>query len=131
MASRLSRCPPLNQNIGTFSTEQIFLLFIGVSTGLAILGRLVLRRLGRAHHKRRAWALFNVASSLVFVGFTWAMGFPALAVVLALISCAVIAIYNWKMVWFCDECGGLALDRLFHPRPETCPRCGARQPGAS
>lgn len=130
-AKGTSRFPSLNQNLATISAEQMLVLFFGVWTGLALLGRIILRRPARARHKRRVWALFNLASSLVFVGFIWAMGFPALAVVLALLSCVVIAIYNWRMVWFCDECGGLALDRLFHPRPETCPRCGVRQPGAS
>lgn len=113
------------------SPAHLLLVFFGVWTGAALLARVLFGRAGNADWKRLAWPLFNVASSLVFIGFVWAMGFPTVAVGLAAVSAAVITIYSVKMVWFCGECGGLALDRPGVPRPETCPRCGARRQEAT
>lgn len=113
------------------SPEHLLVVFFLVWTGIALLAKILFGRAGNGQWKRRAWPPFNVASSLVFIGFVWAMGFPNIAVGLAAFAAAAITIYNLKMVWFCDECGGRALDRPGLPRPETCPRCGARREEAT
>jgi hypothetical protein len=113
------------------SPEHLLVVFFLVWTGIALLAKILFGRAGNAHWKRRAWPPFSVASSLVFIGFVWLTGFPNIAVGLAAVSATAITIYSMKMVWFCNECGGLALDRPGVPRPETCPRCGARRQEAT
>lgn len=113
------------------SPEHLLVVLFLVWTGIALLAKILFSRAGNGQWKRRAWLPFNVASSLVFIGFVWVIGFPNIAVGLAAVSAAAITIYSIKMVWFCDECGGMALDRLGLPRPETCPRCGARRQEAT
>ena len=111
--------------------EHLLVAFFLVWTGIALLAKTLFGGPGNGQWKRRAWPLFNVASSIVFIGFVWAMSFPKIVVGLAAMAAAAITIYSLKMVWFCDECGGLALDRPGLPRPEDCPRCGARRQAAT
>lgn len=109
------------------SPEWLLVVFFVVWTGMALLAKVLFGRPGNAAWKRRAWLPFNAGSSLVFVGFVWAFCFPVVTVGIALVSVAAITIYSAKMVWFCDECGGRALDRLGQARETTCPRCGAKR----
>jgi len=113
------------------SPEHMLLVFFVIWTLIALLAKILFGGAGNADWKGRAWPPFNVASGLVFIGFGWVLGFPPIAVGLGAASVAAMMIYSLKIVWFCDECGGLALDRPGLPRPETCPRCGARRQEAS
>ena len=115
----------------TDSPEQLLLVFFVFWTAIALLATVLFGRAGRARWKRRAWAPFNLASSVLLVGFVWALGFPAIVVGSTAVLVATITVYSVRMAWFCDSCGGLALHRLGLTRPKNCPRCGVRRPEAS
>lgn len=110
----------------TDSPEQLLLVFFVVWTAIALLATVLFGRAGRARWKRRAWAPFNFASSVLVVGFVWALGFPAIVVGSTAVLVATITVYSVRMAWFCDSCGGLALHRLGQNRQQNCSRCGTR-----
>ncbi len=78
-----------------------------------------------ANLKRKAWPPFMIAGALVFLGFSWTMGFSARMFFFELPVVALITFLNVRAMRFCDACGKTNTTQNHFSPARFCSKCGA------
>lgn len=106
--------------------DKLFPIFFGVWAVLGLLsaGFFFLNR--NASLKRKVWPPFNIFTGLLFIGFIWAMGFPAHVLYIAVPAVALITLLNLRAMQFCGSCGATLMNQNPLSRPAFCSKCGAK-----
>jgi len=105
--------------------EQIFPIFFGVWVVLGI-GSFYLFYISRdVERKKRLFKPFLFAAGTLFLGFVWAMGFPAPMLLFFAPVVFLIMYLNSRMIHFCDACGQTIMQQMPFSPPRHCSSCGA------
>jgi hypothetical protein len=107
------------------SAEQVFPVFFGVWVVLGLFSTVFFFLNKNANLKRKVWPPFVIATGLLFLGFTWAMGFPAHVMYIAAPAVFVITLLNLRAMRFCSSCGATQMSQNPFSKPEHCSKCGA------
>ena len=107
------------------SAEQVFPVFIAVWVVLGLSSAAFFFLNKNAPLKRKVWPPFVVITGVLFVGFAWAMGFPADFFFVLVPATAVITALNLRAVQFCNSCGATLMSQNPFSRPAFCSKCGA------
>jgi len=108
------------------NADQVFPIFFGVWVVLGLFSAGFFFLSKNASLKRKVWAPFSIFTGLLFVGFIWAMGFPAQVLYVAVPAVALITFLNLRAVRFCGSCGATLMSQNPLSRPAFCSKCGAK-----
>jgi hypothetical protein len=108
------------------SAEQVFPIFFGVWVVLWLFSAAFFFLNKNAVLKRKVRPPFVVATGVLFLGFTWAIGFPAQVMYLAMPAVIAIPPLNLRAVQFCGFCGATQRSQNPFSKPAYCSRCGAQ-----
>lgn len=76
--------------------------------------------------KRKVWPPFIIATGLLFIGFTLAMGIPRHMLGIIVPAVALITILNLRAVQFCNSCGATIMSQNPFVKAAFCSKCGAK-----
>lgn len=105
--------------------DKVFPIFFAVWVCLALFSLAFFFLNNNAKLKRRVLPPFAVFAGLLFLGFTWLMGFPWPVFIIGVPSVAWITVLNMRNIKFCDACGRTTFSRNSWSPPQSCSRCGA------
>lgn len=108
------------------SAEQVFPIFFGVWVVLGLFSAAFFFLNKNAVLKRKVWPPFVVVTGMLFLGFTWAMGFPAQVMYVAVPAVIAITLLNLRAVQFCGSCGATQMSQNPFSKPAYCSKCGAQ-----
>jgi hypothetical protein len=107
-------------------TNQIFPIFFGVwiVLGLVSGGFFIVSK--NAPLKRKVWPPFTIATGLLFIGFSLAMGLPAQMLYVVVPGVALVTVLNLRAAQFCNSCGATIMSGNLASKPAFCSKCGAK-----
>ena len=108
------------------SQDVIFQIFVGTWIILGIISYIIFFLGKNAQLKRKLWPLFIIGSSVLFIGFAYAMGFRGEGLYFIAPMAILISFLNIRSTKFCDECGNTITNKNFLSKIEFCPKCGAK-----
>jgi hypothetical protein len=108
------------------NADQVFPIFFGVWVVLGLFSGAFFFFGKNAGLKRKVWPPFAIATSILFVGFAWAMGFPSEVFTVMIPVVALITFLNLRSVKFCDACGKTTVSQNPFSSSEFCSKCGTK-----
>ena len=105
--------------------ERVFPIFFAVWVALGAASFYFLYVSKDVERKKKLFRPFLAGTSVLFLGFMWAMGFPLLMLAIAAPMVALIMYLNSRMIRFCDACGRTIMQQMPFSPPKHCSHCGA------
>lgn len=108
------------------SPDEIFPIFFGTWVVLGIISFAIFFLGKNAQLKRKLWPPFVIGIGVLFIGFTYAMGFGGEALYITVPAVILISVLNLRSTKFCDACGKTIINQNFLVKPEFCSKCGEK-----
>lgn len=108
------------------SPDEILPIFFGTWAVLAIISFAILFLVNNAQLKRKLWSPLVMGAGLIFIAFTYAMGFDGPALYIMAPTVILITYLNLRSTKFCDSCGKTMINQNFWVKPEFCSKCGEK-----
>jgi hypothetical protein len=89
----------------TVSSEEVFPIFIGVWVVLGLISFLIFFVSKNADRKKKLWAPFIIFTGVLFIGFTYLMGFGGQHLYIMVPMVVLISLLNIRSTKFCNKCG--------------------------
>ena len=106
------------------SSEEIFPIFFGVWVVLGLMSFLIFFVSKNADRKKKLWAPFIIFTGLLFIGFTYLMGFGGQHLYIMVPMVVLISFLNIRSTKFCGSCGKTNINQNFLSPAKFCNKCG-------
>jgi hypothetical protein len=104
----------------------VFPIFVCTWIILGIISFIVFFIGKNAQLKRKLWPPFVIGSGILFISFTYAMGFRGEGIYFVVPVVMLVSFINIRSIKFCDECGKTIKSQNLLSKIEFCPKCGAK-----